>query len=234
MTEKWQSATLVKNTQISRDIHTLFFRVKRQKPHIAGQFYILKIRHNNRDISREYSIANVPSDKSLLEFGIQKIPNGIVSNVLCDLEIGAKIFLKGPVGIYFNWNEKYLGSIVLISGGAGIVPYMSMIRMRTRNRVTLISSFKTIADFAYKNELENEMLINKKFSFTTTLTRDTSNIWNGRKGRINNDYLQSIILNKQSEIQFFVCGRSEFVEDMYKILISLQVPNENIQRERFG
>jgi hypothetical protein len=44
--------------------------------------------------------------------------------------VGDEIELGGPIGGYFNWSPEDGGPVLLIGGGSGVVPFMSMLRHR--------------------------------------------------------------------------------------------------------
>lgn len=219
---------------ISVDTLSMTFVGKNITPHTPGQFYLIKITKSDKtNISREYSVANAPNVTNTIEFGIQKIPGGTASTYLHSLKKGQEIEVKGPMGEYFNWDTKHTGPCVFIVGGSGIVPIMSMLRALPKNKLLLVASFKTLAHFSYFNEIAN---LTKTLNLTVipTLTRETEEAWCGRKGRINTQLLKSVVDNLQNDAQFFVCGRSVFVENMTNILMRLGIQTQNIQRERFG
>ena len=47
-----------------------------------------------------------------------------------ELRAGDKLELRGPIGGYFVWDVAVGGPLLLVGGGSGIVPLMSMIRHR--------------------------------------------------------------------------------------------------------
>lgn len=230
----WKKVKLIKRKMISVDTLSITFVGESITPHIPGQFYLIKmITKDQSNVSREYSIANAPNLTNTIEFGIQKIPSGAVSTFLHTLKKGQEIEVKGPLGKYFNWNTQLTGPCIFIAGGSGIVPFMSIIRALPKNKLTLIASFKTLAHFSYFDEITGIAKI-LDLTFIPTLTRETGKMWGGRSGRIDSQLLKSVVDNLPTGAQFFVCGRSVFVEDMTNILEALGIETQNIQRERFG
>ncbi len=234
MERAWVKVKLVKRKMLSIDTLSLTFTGKNLSTHIPGQFYLVKIpQKDHTNVSREYSIANTPNNTNTIEFGIQKVENGIVSTFLHTLKKGQEIEVKGPLGLYFNWNSEYKGPVVFIVGGSGIVPIMSMLRSLPKNKLILIASFKTRAHFSYLTEiLDLTTLLD--LTFVPTVTRETTTEWNGRTGRIDAELLKATTNGLPNTTQFFVCGRSEFVENITSILLGLGANLKNIQRERFG
>lgn len=228
MNDRWKKVTLIRSFDLSTDIRGLQFKGSNLQKHVPGQFYLINISDNpSQHIAREYSLSNAPSENNLIEFGIQKVTHGVVSNFLYNLKEGQQIGIKGPMGQYFNWDFAHTGHVLFIAGGSGIVPFMSMLRMNPKNEITLLASFKTKKQFAYFEELNSHKGI-KKFHFVPTLSQEK---WNGRMGRIDKQLLFSAL---KKDTRIFICGRSEFVESIYTMLIELHVPEIIIQRERFG
>jgi ferredoxin-NADP reductase len=233
MTAEWQKVTLIKKKQISIDTVSLQFKGQILTRHIPGQFYLVKVpTADNTFVSREYSLANAPHTPNVIEFGIQKVVNGIASGYLHALQEGSSLEVKGPMGAYFNWDSAHTGPVLYIAGGSGIVPFMSMIRSKPKNKLILIASMKTQKHFSYLDEL-TKLEQSDNFSFLPTLTREENHLWNRGRGRIQKELLQRVLQN-ENNIKVFICGRSSFVEDMYELVLACGIPEEQIQRERFG
>lgn len=236
MKNEWKQAKIIDVFSLSRDITGLRVVTNTIPPHTPGQFYILKVKlADGSEQSREYSVSNAPSTSDYLEFGIQDIPTGIVSPILCSSHVNDTVEIKGPMGKYFNWNEKHKGPVILIAGGAGIVPFLSMIRSFPSNEIHLIGSFKTIEDIPYRKEIETICDTHSNIQFRYTLTRQNGSSGKNFTGRITPQMLMDIYPNYVNKnVQIFICGRSSFVEDINQMLLECGASQEAIQRERFG
>ena len=78
---------------------------------------------------RSYSIASAPGRSATIELAIDLLDNGEVSPFFHEVAaIGDEIELRGPLGGHFVWSPSDGGPLLLVGGGSGLVPLMSMIR----------------------------------------------------------------------------------------------------------
>ena len=77
-------------------------------------------------------------DDRSLELAIERLDDGEVSPFFHDVaEVGDEIELSAPLGGHFIWRAADGGPILLIGGGSGVVPLMSMARHRALNGSTV-------------------------------------------------------------------------------------------------
>jgi nitric oxide dioxygenase len=75
---------------------------------------------------RNYSISSAPSDESY-RISVKREPQGVVSRWLHDsIEPGARLKVAPPTG-EFSLRQAQVRPVVLISGGVGLTPLMSML-----------------------------------------------------------------------------------------------------------
>ncbi len=187
-----------------------------------GQFMILTLPSGTK---RAYSIASAPNS-DVLEFAI-KLIDGEFTSQLPNLNNGAKFTVDGPLGP-FIYNT--CGEYVLIAGGIGITPMISILRDRDGNNecepVTLFYSARTRKNLAYLKELEEIDSRNTNLTSVFTLTREAPKDWNYELGHIDEKMLRKYVSDlKQS--RYFVCGPSKMVDACKVLLEELGVPQEN-------
>ena len=79
---------------------------------------------------RSYSIASAPGAREI-ELAIERLDDGEVSPFFHEAAaVGDEIELRGPIGGHFIWQVGDGGPLLLIGGGSGVVPLMSMARHR--------------------------------------------------------------------------------------------------------
>src|SRR4029077_4748203 len=75
-----------------------------------------------------------------------------------ELDTGDKLELRGPVGGYFVWEPSVGGPVLLVGGGAGVVPLRAITRERAAADsdvdMRLLLSSRTWDDVIYREELE--------------------------------------------------------------------------------
>ena len=106
---------------------------------------------------RSYSIASAPAE-STVELTVQAVDDGEVSPYLVGLaEPGDTFEVRGPVGGYFIWDSDDPSPVLLVAGGSGVVPLMSMVRARadlgSRVPFRLVYSVRDPATVLYHDEL---------------------------------------------------------------------------------
>ena len=68
------------------------------------------------------------------------------------------IELRGPIGGFFTWKVEDGGPLLLVGGGSGVVPLMSMLRHHraraSRLDARLLLSARTVDSILYRSELD--------------------------------------------------------------------------------
>jgi ferredoxin-NADP reductase len=146
-----------------------------------------------------------------------------VTKQLEQLKRDDEIIIGNPWGVI-----SYKGPGVFIAGGAGITPFIAILRDLYKEKKikgnTLIFSNKTKDDVIIFDEL-SKML---PHSFYNILTRE--NVIGFLDKRIDEDMLIDII--KDFEQYFYVCGPEKFVEDITGILERLGAKSESLVFEK--
>jgi ferredoxin-NADP reductase len=124
----------------------------------AGQHVQLSVDIDGARHSRCYSVVSSEHDRSgRLEFTVHAEPDGLVSNHLQQLRPGTVVGLSQAQGP-FTVPSPRPEHVVLISGGSGITPAMSIARtLRDEGRaetVTVLHYARRPADVAYAAELD--------------------------------------------------------------------------------
>src|SRR5579871_2682082 len=113
----------------------------------AGQFLNLSVQIDGQRVGRSYTIASPPTREDHLELTIKREDNGHVSRFLHDkLMDGHAIAISAPAG-RFTFDRGASDAVLLIAGGVGITPLMSILRDLTdRNwpgRIDLVFSVRS-------------------------------------------------------------------------------------------
>ncbi|HVT67194.1 MAG TPA: FAD-binding oxidoreductase, partial [Trebonia sp.] len=154
----WLTATVKETRDETATARTLTLDVPGWPGHLAGQHVAVKLTaEDGYSAQRDYSIASAP-DTGRLEITVQRLEDGEVSAYLAGFaEPGDQFELRGPIGGWFAWRPDDPRPLLLLAGGSGIVPLMSMIRTHAAEKsqvpVRLIYSARTPADVIYAAEL---------------------------------------------------------------------------------
>jgi ferredoxin-NADP reductase len=129
------------------------------------------------------------------------------------------------------------GPLLLVAGGAGLVPLMAMLRHRAAQGsdvdARLLVSVRARRDLLYADELAHRSGSNG-FTLHTTLTRERPDNWTDFTGRIDAGMLTSVGPPPEAAPRVFVCGPTPFVEAAANLLVDLGHPPDAIHAERFG
>ncbi|MEK7650658.1 MAG: FAD-binding oxidoreductase [Patescibacteria group bacterium] len=239
--KNWQIATLVKSELASVNVKKLVFKINPSTvlgASKAGQHYDIKLTAPNGYVAeRSYSVASPPEQTDEIEFGVQLFENGEVSPYLWQMKpatagkSGDQVEIRGPIGGHFTWCHTMPGPLVLIGGGSGVVPLISMIRHWQKNlddrKVILLASFRSLEHVLYRAELEKLESENQNFKFTKVLTN--------HEARIDSEKLKNVLGEVLAKMpMIYICGPTKFVEAMSNYLVTLGTNPHLIKTERFG
>jgi ferredoxin-NADP reductase len=193
--------------------------------HLAGQHYVVRLTaEDGYRAQRSYSVASSPGDP-LVELLVERLDDGEVSTYLADVvEPGDALEVRGPIGGWFVWEGE--GPALLVGGGTGVVPFVSMVRTaRELGRADLLRiavSTRTVAELPYADEL-------RAAGAVVLTTREPSGI--RPAGRLTAADLVPLWEPGQTA---YVCGSTPFAEAASQLLVGLGVPATDVRVERFG
>lgn len=202
-----------------------------------GQFLTLSLDIDGKPVKRSYTIASTPTQLHYAAITVKREEQGFVSRFLHDrVEEGDLLELVAANGkLTFTGDEA--DSIVLIGGGVGITPLMSVIRYLTdigwHNDIFLLYCCRTTSDFIFRSELEQLQLMHPNLHIHASMTREPDAVWMGLKGR----FTASIIRHLVPEIEvsrIHICGPPPMMNAMRDILRELKVPDDQVLTEAFG
>ena len=157
--------------------------------HRAGQHVDVRLTaEDGYQAQRSYSIASAPEDRRLA-ITVERLHDGEVSEYLVgELRRGDMLELRGPIGGYFVWEAGSDGPLLLVAGGSGIVPLMSMLRHRRASDGTvgarLLYSSRSWDEVIYRDELERLAAGSNGPEVIHTLTRSQPPGWKGYARRV--------------------------------------------------
>ena len=239
---EWRVAKVVDVRDETPRARTLVLDVPSWPGHQAGQHVDVRlVAEDGYQAQRSYSIASAPEDPHV-ELTIERIENAEVSPYLCDvLRPGDGVEVRGPIGGYFVWSAAREGPVLLVAGGSGIVPLMSMLRhrarasadLRARAPVRLLYSARSVDDVIYRSELE-ALEVTTGVRVALTITRDPAPDWSGYRRRIDRAMLEEVAWPSSDRPVAFVCGPTPLVESVASSLVELGYDASRVRTERFG
>lgn len=236
---EWKVATLIESSFVSDDVKSLRFAVENWTPHKAGQHYDLRLTaEDGYQAQRSYSIASSPFERGVVEFGVQLLPEGEVSSYLGIMKPGEQIEIRGPIGGYFVWEESQTHPLLLIAGGSGVVPFLSILRtyqqVEAKQSIGLFVSAKRMSALPYSSELMELQRSIPSLETAFTFTQETPDGWEGFSGRVRPEMINRSFGPLLGQAVCYVCGPTAFVEEVSQQLVGLGQSIETIKTERFG
>jgi len=125
--------------------------------HTAGQYLNLALTIGGKRVNRSYTIASSPTRGDYCEISVKRAADGYGSHHMHDtVKEGDLIKIGAPAGKFVMGAQDH-GRIVLIAGGVGITPMMSIIRCLTdrcwTGDIYLLFSVKKRNDVIFENEI---------------------------------------------------------------------------------
>ncbi|MGE0499442.1 MAG: ferredoxin reductase [Rhizobiaceae bacterium] len=237
----WQQATIERVETRSRTLKSFFLRPSSPFDHLAGQHVELRLTApDGYQARRAYSIASAPGESEAIELGIDLLQNGEVSPYFHEVAaVGDEIEMRGPIGGHFIWRPEDGGPMLLVAGGSGIVPLLSIARHRARTGsaapMLLLYSARTAADLAWGDELATFAGEGAGFQLAVTLTRETpaNAAWLDR--RIDSAMVRDCLERLPAlPVRVYICGSNAFVGAAADGVIDAGVPPDIVRTERYG
>jgi glucoamylase len=204
---------------------------------VPGQFLNVAFWIGGARMNRSYSISSSPTQRDYVEITVRREPRGAVSRHIHDLlKVGGVIEASGPVG-KFTFDGTEAGSIVLIAGGVGITPMMSISRYLTERAwpgdIFFLYACKAPTDIIFAKELAALRQANPRLHVTIAMSRPEGTDWKGTRGHINKELLAKTIPDITSR-RAHLCGPPTMMDAIKAALIELGMPPEQVKTEAFG
>jgi ferredoxin-NADP reductase len=234
----WHAATVSGIVEETAHARTISMEVPDWPSHLAGQHVDLRLTaEDGYQAQRSYSIASAP-EEAQLALTVERFDDGEVSPYLTDeLRLGDQLEVRGPIGGHFTWRVEDGGPLLLVGGGSGLVPLMSMLRHRALSGASVdtrvLLSDRTVQDVLYRDEL-TRLSADAGVSVHITLTRARPEPWTGFDRRVDADMLTSVGPPAVERPRVYVCGPTAFVERAADLLVALGHAPGAIHAERFG
>jgi ferredoxin-NADP reductase len=215
------------------DVRTFRFARPEGFDFVAGQFLPVRVRIDGQDHIRCYSISSAPEARGYLEISVKR--QGLVSNTLhATLRPGLLVTVKAPAGA-FTYPAADDRPLVLIAGGIGITPVMSMWRHAVQcdpgRAITLLYSAQTADALAFRDEiaLTARRHPQTRVIFAVTRGEVPSDVY---PGRIDDSLIRTTVPNAAHAIAL-LCGPQAMIDGVRATLAALGVPPANIRSEVF-
>ncbi|MCO4769876.1 MAG: iron-sulfur cluster-binding domain-containing protein [Deltaproteobacteria bacterium] len=228
---------LAENLEVTRSTRTLRFeRVDGELPPFRpGQYVSLSVSIGEVSTSRPYSISSPPGIGTL-DLTVKREPQGFVSPWLCDREPGWEASSSGPAGSFVHEPLRDRGPLVLLSGGSGITPFMSMLQhfaaVGFPGKTTLLHNSRSTDDVIFGDAVASLARDHEDFDAVSVISRPPAD-YTGVSGHLDAQLIRERV-GELDGASFFVCGPDGLIRHVEEQLALLDVPAHAIRREAFG
>lgn len=204
---------------------------------VPGQFLNLAFWIGGARMNRSYSISSSPNQREHVDLTVRREPRGAVSRHIVDLlKVGDTIEAGGPVG-KFTFVGTEADSIVLISGGVGITPMVSISRYLTEQSwpgdIFFIYVCRTPADYILVDAIAALERENPKLHVAVTMTRPEGTDWKGPRGHLTREFLTQTVPDLTSR-RIHLCGPIPMMDATKALLAEMGFPPDQLKTEAFG
>lgn len=239
-----QVATLAKIVDENEQVKTFRFVIPRRIAFLPGQYATFEFANipNGEPLEvRTWTLSETPNSingDNTLDITVKRVPNGLVTNWLHDhAEIGMQARLLGIQGEMTAVRLDIAAQkptvpkhLLLLSAGIGITPSLAMVRgigafsLQDQTNITMIHVERHETHLICQSELLRRARNYPNFRYT--------NIISSREGRLTKAALEKMVPNVANQ-EAYICGPTQFMEDVTEYLVSIGVPAGQIYTESF-
>ncbi len=203
-----------------------------------GQFLNVQLTIDSKRVNRSYTLASSPSRGHFCELTTKREPLGLASCYMHDqLKVGDTLKVSGPAG-KFVFTGSDASAVLLIAGGVGITPVMSILRSLTDTawpgKIYFLIVAKTDQDLIFGEEILSLERQFPRLHVCVTLTRsEESSTWEGERGRTSASLLQRFVPDLV-RVPVYLCGPHEMMDATRALLREVGVPDSFVHTEAFS
>jgi ferredoxin-NADP reductase/DMSO/TMAO reductase YedYZ heme-binding membrane subunit len=204
--------------------------------HRPGQYLNLALTIDGVRVNRSYTIASSPAQTSFCELTVKRKANGYASRYLHNaLREGDSLKVSAPSG-RFVFTGTEANEVLLIAGGVGVTPVMSILRYLTDcswpGQIYFLFSVRQQRDVVFSNEIESLRRRFPNLHVYVTLSNETDSSWAGERGHITGEMLRRQIPDLK-RLPVYLCGPDPMMTGTRAILLESGVSEGQIRTEAF-
>lgn len=204
---------------------------------LPGQYATVTSEINGEKVRRSYTISSSPTQRDYIELTVKREQYGLESRHLHDHAIAGDLLeISAPAGNFF-FTGKEANGIVLIAGGVGITPMMSVLRYLTDRSypkdIHLLYAVNSPSSIIFREEYDYLRRRHPNVQVDIIVAATEGAPWAGSVGLITSDF----IIKKIPDIalhRIHLCGPPPMMDAVKKALLQLKVPSEQVKTEHFA
>jgi uncharacterized protein len=250
--ENYRVTRIKKESEVITSFYLAPENTEKIRCHTAGQFLPIEVNVPNRDekVRRTYTISNAPNGR-YYRLSIKRelprepgLPKGLVSNYFHDhIQQGSIVRALSPRG-QFVLEKESTRPVVLLSGGVGITPMISMLEQLAKDSdncgctrtVWFVHAARSGKERAFGEHVRK--LAEDWPCLTTHIVLDTPDVDDvagqtyDSVGRIDMELLKRLL--PFDDYEFYICGPPPFMTSLYEGLKSFNIADDRIHYEFFS
>lgn len=207
------NAKIITSEIVALGVKKISFQIEDEFIFQSGQYIWVEIGemlvNDPKGNRRAYSISAIPNENNIISIVARVGESGYIQS-LFSMDIGSAVKIHGPFGSSFVLKENISDNIIMIAGGVGVTPFISVINDCTQNsystkiRLVYLNNNKEVTPFL--DELKAFRKNNSNFDYTLKYTHFE---WSDIKNN-----LQLIDANTK----FWISGTQGFVDHVSIVL----------------
>jgi len=199
-----------------------------------GQFAWLTLRASPLQLREHpFSFSSSAEDRDRVEFTIKAL--GDFTATLKTVQPGETAWLDGPYGVFSPSRYREAPGIVLIAGGVGVAPMLSMLRTAAdrgeARPYTLICANNRVQDMLFGDEL---LRLRDRLNLTLVQVLAEAPVgWTGESGYVDQALLERRLPANRRDCEYFLCGPKPMTDAVQQALRTLGVPLAQVHFELF-
>lgn len=211
--------------------------------YVAGQYLTFRFDEvAAKPLVRSYTMSSSPCQPDFSAVTVKRVEGGVISNWLCDKVTKDTILrARGPIGKFCFDPAKDRPHLVMVAGGSGVTPFVSILREfegrlgqpGAPQKMTLVVSYRSFEDLICWKEL-TQAASHAGVNVFTTLSREDKTREGFWYGRLNDDMLRRAVEGIYDDATFMTCGPDAIMDLTVAHLRAAGVDEERIKTESFA
>jgi len=212
-----------------------------------GQYISIRLQPEGQAYTqiRQYSLSDAPGKPYYRisvkrEHAVMERPDGVISTYLHDhIAEGSLVELSAPAGD-FTLKMEDDTPVVLLSGGVGLTPIISMLNtladLNDNRSITFIHASSNGQTHAFRDHVnllaERNHNLKAYYCYTQPAASDRENDYFHKEGYLDEAWLRQVI--DELDATYYLCGPASFMRAAYAELEAIGVAADRIHYEFFG
>lgn len=198
-----------------------------------GQFFWITLGNTPWSLQQHpFSLSSSAASSGRITFSAKRL--GDFTRQLPKVTANTPAFIEGPFGAFIPRPNNPSG-LVMIAGGIGITPFMSMLYtfrdQQDRQPIWLIYANPTWQEATFRDNLDE---LAQQLNLTLIhVISDPHEGWEGEVGYVDQDLLARCLPQDDGKRDYFICGPDPMMDSAEKGLIAQGVAPTHIFSDRF-